>query len=157
MTNRRRQILTLAEPTIARGGALSVLDVCVIELSGPLLGAPRVDSFCDLTEGLLDRGAKNLAINLAQVPYADSYGVGSLVATFNLACQAGARIRFFAASQRLAEALKRLHLDTVFDLYEDETSAVASFRKAPELDHAGYGPLGSVAAGDSGWIGFSSP
>jgi anti-sigma B factor antagonist len=133
---------TLAEPTVGIDGPLSVPDVCVIDLIGPLIAGPRVHNFRDLTQSMLDRGAKKLAINLAQVPHADSYGVGSLVASFNLACQAGAGIKFFAASERLVEALKRLHLDTVFELYEDEASAVASFRRAHKFDHAGYGPLG---------------
>ena len=120
---------TLAKPTLGREGPLSVADVCVIDVIGPLMGGLRVHGFRDLTQGLLDRGAKNLAINLAQVPYADSYGLGSLVATFNLACQAGAGIKFFAPSERLVQALKRLHLDSVFELYEDEASAVTNFRR----------------------------
>ena len=121
---------TLAEPTLAGTGPLSVPDVCVIDVIGPLMGGLRVHGFRDLTQGLLDRGARNLAINLAAVPYADSYGVGSLVAAFNLARQAGAGIKFFGASERLVDALNRLHLNTVFELYEDETSAVASFRRS---------------------------
>jgi anti-anti-sigma regulatory factor len=120
---------TLAEPILGRDEPLSAPDVCVIDVIGPLSGELRVHNFRDLTQGLLGRGAKNLAINLAQVPYADSYGVGSLVATFNLAYQAGAGIKFFAASERLVDALKRLHLDTVLELYEDEASAVTGFRR----------------------------
>ena len=126
---------TLAEPTLGRNGPLSMTDVCVIDLIGPLIGGLRVHGFRDLTQGLLDGGAKSLAVNLAQVPYADSYGVGSLVAAFNLASQAGAQIKFFAASERLVQALKRLHLDTVFELYEDEASAVTGFRHDLTLGH----------------------
>jgi anti-sigma B factor antagonist len=120
----------LAEPSVGTDGPLSAPDVCVVDVIGPLVVGHRVRDFCDLTQGLLERGTKNLAVNLAEVPYADSYGVGSLVATFNLACQAGAGVKFFAASVRLVEALKRLHLDTVFELYEDEASTVTSFRRS---------------------------
>ena len=120
---------TLAEPTLTGTGPFSVPDVCVIDVIGPLSGGRRVHGFRDLTQGLLDRGARNLAINLAAVPYADSHGVGSLVAAFNLARQAGAGIKFFAASERLVQALNRLHLNAVFEVYKDEASAVASFRR----------------------------
>ena len=69
-------MLTLAEPTSARNGPLSVPDVCVVDLSGHLTGGQRAHGLRDLTHGLFDRGAKNLAVNLTEVPDADSYGVG---------------------------------------------------------------------------------
>jgi anti-sigma B factor antagonist len=65
--------------------------------------------------------------SLAEVPYADSYGLGGLTAAYNLVQQAGGRIKFFAARERLLRTLHRLRLDTVLELFEDEGSAVSSF------------------------------
>ena len=119
-------------PFVMPGPELCVVDrevdgVTVIDLIGPLVRELPVHTFRDQIQELLDGGTKNLAINLAEVPYADSYGVGGLVTAYNLVRQAGGRVKFFAASTRLDHTLERLRLDTVFELYEDEASAVSSF------------------------------
>ncbi len=119
-------------PFLMPGPELCVVDrevdgVTVIDLIGPLVRELPVHTFRDQIQELLDEGTKNLAINLAEVSYADSCGVGSLVTAYNLVRQAGGRIKFFAATTRLVHTFARLRLDTVFDLYEDEASAVSSF------------------------------
>ena len=114
------------------GPSPSVMDhqvqgVAVIDLTGPLVREMPVHVFRDRIQQLLDEGAKNFAINLTEVPYADSFGVGGLACAYNLIEEAGGRIKFFAASERLIRTLERLRLDTVFELFEDEASALASF------------------------------
>jgi anti-sigma B factor antagonist len=104
-----------------------VRGVSVIDLAGPLLGHLPVLAFRDRIRELLDQGTRNFAINLAEVPYADSYGLGGLAAAYNLVQQAGGRIEFFAARGRLVRTLQRLRLDTVLELVEDEASALSSF------------------------------
>ena len=105
----------------------TVRDVSVIHLTGPLVRELPVLTFRDQIRELLDQGARNFAINLAEVPYADSYGVGGLAAAYNLIQQAGGRIKFFAARDRLVRTLHRLRLDTVLEFFEDEGSALSSF------------------------------
>jgi len=102
-------------------------DICVIDLTGPLVRELPVLAFRDQIRALLDKGARDFAINLAEVPYADSYGVGGLAAAYNLIQQAGGRIKFFAARDRLVRTLHRLRLDTVLEFFEDEGSALSSF------------------------------
>ncbi len=102
-------------------------DVSVIDLTGPLVRELPVLAFRDQIRELLDRDMRNFAINLAEVPYADSYGLGGLTAVYNLVQQAGGRIKFFAARDRLLRTLQRLRLDTVLELFEDEGSALSSF------------------------------
>jgi anti-sigma B factor antagonist len=102
-------------------------DVSVIDLTGPLVRELPVLAFRDQIRELLDRGMRNFAINLAEVPYADSYGLGGLTAVYNLVQEAGGRIKFFAARERLLRTLQRLRLDTVLELFEDEGSALSSF------------------------------
>jgi anti-anti-sigma factor len=103
--------------------------VTIIDLDGPLVRELSVHALPDRIRELLGRGVRDLAINLAEVPYADSWGVGCLVAAFNLVRQAGGKIRFFAGPERLVHTLERLRLDTVLELYEDESSVVDSFWK----------------------------
>jgi anti-sigma B factor antagonist len=104
-----------------------VRNVCVIDLMGPLVRELPVLALRDQIQELLDHGARNFAINLAEVPYADSYGLGGLAATLNLVQEAGGRIKFFAARERLVRTLQRLRLDTILELFEDEASALSSF------------------------------
>jgi len=101
--------------------------VTVIDLPGPLVGELVVHDLRDRLLDLLALGAKNFAINLAEVPYADSYGIGGLAAAYNLVRHRGGRIKFFAAPARLVRMLASLRLDTVFELFEDESSALSSF------------------------------
>src|SRR5215472_4290016 len=91
-----------------------VRDVSVIDLKGPLMRELPVLAFRDQIRELLDQGVRNFAINLAEVPYADSYGQGGLAAAYNLVHEAGGGIKFFAARHRLVRTLRRLRLDTVF-------------------------------------------
>ncbi|HMD98384.1 MAG TPA: STAS domain-containing protein [Terriglobia bacterium] len=101
--------------------------VVVIDLAGPLVGERSVHALHDRIQELLLLGAKKFAINLAEVPYADSGGLSGLVAAHNLIQSRGAGIKFFATPARLAHTLARLRLDTVFELFGDESSALSSF------------------------------
>jgi len=119
-------------PLSMPGPDLSVVDrrendVAVIDLVGPLVGERPVHALRDRIRQLLDAGTRNFAINLAEVPYADSSGLSGLVAAYNLIQAAGGRIKFFAAPGRLLHTLARLRLDTVFELLGDESSALSSF------------------------------
>jgi anti-sigma B factor antagonist len=119
-------------PFAMPGPSPSVVDrqvqgVGVIDLAGPLVAESPVDALHDRIRQLLNEGVKNFAINLAEVPYADSYGLGCLAGAYNLIAEAGGRIKFFAASERLVRTLERLRLDTVFELFQDEATALSSF------------------------------
>ena len=105
-----------------------VRGVSVIHLAGPLVGEAAVLAFRDQIRELLDQGTRNFAVSLAEVPYAYSYGLGGLAAAYNLVQQAGGRITFFDARNRMVRTLHRLRLDTILELFEDEASAVASFQ-----------------------------
>jgi anti-sigma B factor antagonist len=119
-------------PFLVPGPQCSVVDrevsgVSVIDLTGPLVRELSVLAFLEQIRELLDQGARSFAINLADVPYADSYGVGGLATAHNLVQNSGGRIKFFAARDRLLRTFHRLRLDTVLDLLEDERSALSSF------------------------------
>ena len=107
--------------------ARKVKDVAVIDLKGPLVIAWPVHILRCGIQQLLAEGTKNFAINLAEVPFADSSGVCLLAGAYNLIQRAGGGIKFFAASERLVRTLKRLRLDAIFELFENEASALSSF------------------------------
>ncbi len=102
-------------------------DVTVIHLTGPLTAEEPVQFFLSQIRDLLERGRLNLLIDLADVPFIDSTGLGGLAAAYNAARDARAHIKFLTPSRLVLRGLHRVHLDRVFELYESEEQALASF------------------------------
>jgi anti-sigma B factor antagonist len=101
----------------------------IIDMKGPLkLGEPE-QAFRQKVDELLAAGSKNLAVNLAEVPLIDSSGVGALMYAYSSVKRAGGKCNFFALSKQVRQILKLVLLDTVFEVHEDEASAMAGFHK----------------------------
>ncbi len=75
---------------------------------------------------LLAAGAKDFAINLDRVSYIDSTGIGALLSVHNLIHSAGGRCSFFGAHEHVRQTLNRVHLDRIFNLFDDEASALSN-------------------------------
>ncbi len=133
MTHRTSPVLFGHEPLSFFGPYSSVVGrevdgVIIFDLSGPLVGEHTVLAFLDAVQTVLKEGTKNIAVNLADVPVADSYGIGGLANAYKWVHGAGGEIKLFGVSGRLDRTFRRLRLDTVFEICDDEPSAVASFR-----------------------------
>ena len=102
--------------------------VAVIDLRDPLSEERSVHALYDAIRELLEEGAENFAINLAQVSVADSYTLGALAGAYNLVRQAGGRLKFFAARERLIRAFRKFHLDSVLELYANEVLALSNLQ-----------------------------
>lgn len=109
---------------------ISTFRVAVIDLRGPLalVEEPSVHLLYDTIRELLEEGARNFAINLAEVPGPDSYTLGALAGAYNMIRQGGGRVKFFAAPEKVVRAFKKFHLDTVLELYANEASAVSNLQ-----------------------------
>jgi len=105
-----------------------VRQVAVIEPKGPLGEERSVHALYDTLREMLEEGARNFANNLAQVPGWDSYTLGALAGAYNLVRQAGGRVKFFAASERLLRALRKFHLDSVLELCANEALALSNLQ-----------------------------
>ncbi len=105
-----------------------VRGVAVIDLRSPLAEERSVHALYDAIRELLEEGAGNFAINLAHVSVVDSYTLGALAGAYNLVRQAGGRIKFFAAPERLIRALRKFHLDSVLELYANEALALSNLQ-----------------------------
>jgi anti-anti-sigma factor len=105
-----------------------VRSAAVIDLRCPLAEERSVHALYDAIRELLEEGARNFAINLAQVSVVDSYALGALAGAYNLVRQAGGRVKFFAARERLVRAFRKFHLDSVLDLYASEASALSNLQ-----------------------------
>ena len=107
-------------------GVRKVGNVTVLDLSGTLT-SDQPAHFRERIRELSDSGTKSFAINLAQVPYMDSSGVGALLAAFKSIRAAGGKCKFFGAPPQVVHTLERVNLHKVFELFEDEGAALSSF------------------------------
>jgi anti-sigma B factor antagonist len=100
-------------------------DVLVIDLKGGLtIGNQELRERFD---EVLERGEKKLLVNLAQVPYMDSTSVGDLIVGHLQAAKHGAELKLLNLQPRILELLTMHHLIQVFEHYDDEDAALASF------------------------------
>jgi anti-sigma B factor antagonist len=101
--------------------------VSVIDLEGRIVLGEESNSFRERVKSLLAAGKKKIVLNLANVSYIDSAGLGTLVATFHSARSQGATLKLANLGQKFKEVLQVTKLMTVFDTYENEAAAVQSF------------------------------
>lgn len=102
--------------------------VTVVEATGRIILGHETNDLRESLKGLLANGATKIVINLANVDFIDSSGLGALVGLYSTANSRGAKIKLAAITKRFHELLMITKLLTVFDVYDDETAAVASFK-----------------------------
>lgn len=103
--------------------------VTVLEIEGRIVLGEESNSFREKVKSLLAAGKKKIVLNLANVSYIDSAGLGTLVATFHSARSQGATLKLANLGAKFKEVLQVTKLMTVFDTYDNEGLAVKSFTK----------------------------
>jgi anti-sigma B factor antagonist len=101
--------------------------VSVLDIEGRIVLGEESNSFRERVKGLLAAGKKKIVLNLANVTYIDSAGLGTLVAAFHSARSQGAQLKMTNLGSKFKEILQVTKLMTVFDTYDSETAAVQSF------------------------------
>jgi anti-sigma B factor antagonist len=101
--------------------------VAVVDIEGRIVLGEESNSFREKVKGLLAGGKKKIVLNLANVGYIDSAGLGTLVATFHSARSQGATLKMTNLGSKFKEVLQVTKLMTVFDTYDNETAAIKSF------------------------------
>jgi anti-sigma B factor antagonist len=101
--------------------------VDVLDIEGRIVLGEESNAFREKVKGLLAAGKKKIVLNLAQVGYIDSAGLGTLVATFHSARSQGATLKLTNLGTKFKEVLQVTKLMTVFDTYDNEAAAVKSF------------------------------
>jgi anti-sigma B factor antagonist len=103
--------------------------VTVVEIEGRIVLGEESNSFREKVKSLLAAGKKKIVLNLSNVSYIDSAGLGTLVATFHSARSQGATLKLANLGSKFKEVLQVTKLMTVFDTYDNEGLAVQSFSK----------------------------
>jgi anti-sigma B factor antagonist len=102
--------------------------VSVVELHGRIVLGEESNSLREIIKGLTAQGKKKIVLNMANIKYIDSAGLGTLVAGHVSAKSQGASVRLCQLGQKFHEVLQLTKLLTVFDVYDTEAAAVGSFQ-----------------------------
>jgi anti-sigma B factor antagonist len=105
----------------------SVGDVTVIDLNGKMTLGEGDELLRDKVNSLIQQGQKKLVLNLAEVPYIDSAGLGEIVRTYTTVSRQGGSLKLLSLTKRIQDLLAITKLLTVFETYESEDDAVKSF------------------------------
>jgi anti-sigma B factor antagonist len=84
-------------------------------------------TFRDTIRELVSKGEKKLLLNLAEVSYIDSSGIGELVSAYTTVTNQGGQLKLLNLTKRIQDLLQITKLYTVFEVFDDEAKAVRSF------------------------------
>jgi anti-sigma B factor antagonist len=101
--------------------------ISVIDLSGRLTMGEACAAIRDEVQDELTHGVKKIVLNLANVTYIDSAGLGELTAAFTSVKNRGGALKLLSLTKRVHDLMQITKLYTVFDVYDDEKKALASF------------------------------
>jgi len=102
--------------------------VVVVDLSGRIKFGEGSSILRDTVKDLLSKGQKNILLNLGDISYIDSSGIGELVAAFTSVRSQGGELKLLHLTKKVHDLLQITKLYTVFDVKDDEAEAIAAFR-----------------------------
>ena len=102
-------------------------DVTVIDAAGRITLGEGASIFRDTVRDLAAKGDKKLLLNLSEVSYIDSSGIGEMVSGFTTVTNHGGQLKLLGLSKRVKDLLQITKLYTVFEVFDDEATAVRSF------------------------------
>jgi anti-sigma B factor antagonist len=102
--------------------------VVILDLSGRITLGEGSVQLRDAIRGLIGKGKKNILLNMGDVDYIDSSGLGELVSAFTTAKNQQAEVKLLKLTKKVQGLLQLTKLYTVFDIKDDEAIAIASFK-----------------------------
>ncbi|HEV8347708.1 MAG TPA: STAS domain-containing protein [Vicinamibacterales bacterium] len=111
----------------------SVGDVMVLDLKGKITLGEGDELLKDKVNSLINQGQKKIVLNLADVPYIDSAGLGEIVRTYTTVSRQGGSLKLLNLTKRITDLLSITKLLTVFETYDAENEAVRSFATSAKV------------------------
>ncbi len=102
-------------------------DVTVVDVAGRITLGEGSSALRDTLRELVSKNHKKVLLNLGEVSYIDSSGIGELVSGFTTVTNQGGQLKLLNLTKRVKDLLQITKLYTVFDVHEDEAAAVRSF------------------------------
>lgn len=104
-----------------------VEEVTVVDLSGRITLGEGSTVLRDTVRELLGRGQKKILLNLGDVTYIDSSGIGELVSGFTTVSNQGGQLKLLNLTKKVHDLLQITKLYTVFEVHNEEAAAIRSF------------------------------
>lgn len=101
--------------------------VTVVDVAGKMVATDNPGRLKDKITSLVFQGNKQIVLNLANVTYVDSSGLGEIVACHSTALKGGAEVKLSSAGHKIKDLLVMTRLLTVFDAHDSDEAAVKSF------------------------------
>ena len=101
--------------------------VMVVDVSGRITLGEGSSTLRETVRDLLNRGQKKILLNLGDVTYIDSSGIGELVSGFTTVTNQGGQLKLLNLTKKVHDLLQITKLYTVFDVHDDETTGIRSF------------------------------
>ena len=103
--------------------------ITIVDLSGRITLGEGSVVLRDTIKDLLGKGQKKILLNLGDVSYIDSSGIGELVSAFTTVRNQGGELKLLNLTKKVHDLLQITKLYTVFDVKDDEATAIQSFTK----------------------------
>jgi anti-sigma B factor antagonist len=102
-------------------------DVTVVDAVGRITLGEGASTFRDTVRELVAGGHKKMLLNLAEVSYIDSSGIGEMVSGFTTVANQAGQLKLLNLTKRVKDLLQITKLYTVFEVFDDEAAAIRSF------------------------------
>lgn len=102
-------------------------DVTVVDVAGRITLGEGSSALRDTLRDMVKKGQKKILLNLGEVSYIDSSGIGELVSGFTSVTNQGGQLKLLNLTKRVKDLLQITKLYTVFDVHESEATAIRSF------------------------------
>jgi len=110
-----------------RASTRQVGAIAIVDISGRIELGEGSSVIRNTVKDLVAKGQKKILLNLGEVNYIDSAGVGELVSAFTSVRNQGGELKLLSLTKKVHDLLQITKLYTVFDIHDDEPSAMASF------------------------------
>jgi anti-sigma B factor antagonist len=104
-----------------------IQDVTVVDLSGQIKLGEGSTVLRDTVKDLLAKGHKKILLNVGEITYIDSSGIGELISAFTSTRNQGGELKLLRLTKKMHDLLQITKLYTVFDIRDDEAQAIAAF------------------------------
>jgi anti-sigma B factor antagonist len=98
-----------------------------VDVAGRITLGEGSSALRDLLKDMVGKGQKKILLNLGEVTYIDSSGIGELVSAFTTIANQGGQLKLLNLAKRVKDLLQITKLYTVFDVHDDEAGAIRSF------------------------------
>jgi anti-sigma B factor antagonist len=102
--------------------------VTILDLSGRITLGEGSVTLRDTVHDVLSKGSKKILLNLGDINYIDSSGIGELVSGFTSVRNAGGELKLLNLTKKVHDLLQITKLYTVFDIWDNEASAIGAFK-----------------------------